>query len=133
MKTLELTSDVVFKAFMLSENTKNYKARLIHLITNIPEEDLRKAIYTSEELKVNNKNDKIYKTDIIVKVEKNIISIEMNKDKYEGLFIKNRIYASKLESEELESGESYLEIKRIVTINIDNFHMFSGNKVIYKL
>ena len=39
-KLLELTSDVVFKAFMISEKTNRYKARLISLITNIPESEL---------------------------------------------------------------------------------------------
>ena len=129
---LELTSDVVFKAFMLSDRTKNYKARLIHLITGIDEDELKNAFYTSEELKINNINDKVYKTDIVVRVKKNVISIEMNNRKYKGIFTKNRLYASKLESEELESGEDYLDIKKIITINIDNFHAFKGGKVVYK-
>ena len=76
MKTLELTSDVVFKAFMLSERTKNYKAKLIHLITGIDEEDLKNALYTSEELKLDQKDEKLYRTDIIVRVKKNIISMK---------------------------------------------------------
>ena len=59
----------------MSENTKHYKARLLHLITNIPEEDLINATYESNELPINNKNDKVYKTDIIVIINRNIISI----------------------------------------------------------
>ena len=93
---------------------------------------IKKAVYTSEELKVNQKNEKVYKTDIIVKVEKNIISIEMNKEASYGIFIKNSNYASKLRSEQLESGESYQEYKKVITINIDNFHTYKGNKIIYK-
>ena len=39
-RILELTNDIVFKAFMMSENTKEYKARLIHLIIGLNEKDL---------------------------------------------------------------------------------------------
>ena len=92
MKLLELTSDVVFKSFMMSEKTKEYKARLIHLITGIPESELLSATYQSIELPVKKKQDKVLKTDIIVNIEKSIISLEMNKDYYEGLFIKNNNY-----------------------------------------
>ena len=60
MKILELTSDVVFKAFMMSENTKDYKARLISLITGIDEKLLKNAVYRSVEFPISNKKDKIY-------------------------------------------------------------------------
>lgn len=66
MKLLELTSDVVFKSFMMSEKTKEYKARLIHLITGIPESELLNATYQSIELPVKKKQDKVLKTDIIL-------------------------------------------------------------------
>lgn len=132
MRLLELTSDTVFKAFMMSEKTNKYKARLIHLITNIPEDELLHATYTSEELPVNNKKDKIYKTDIIVRVNKHIVNIEMNKDYYEGLIIKNGTYTNKLGSEKYEKGQNYLETEQIIQINIDNFHKYKGNKLIYE-
>ena len=74
-KLLELTSDVVFKAFMISEKTNRYKARLISLITNIPESELLKAKYQSVELPVNNKKDKVYKTDIIVSIKNSILLV----------------------------------------------------------
>ena len=34
-KLLELTNDVIFKSFMLDEETNNYKAELINYITGI--------------------------------------------------------------------------------------------------
>lgn len=117
---------------MMSDNTKNYKARLIHLITGLPEEDLKEATYESTELAVNNKNDKVYKTDIIVKIDKHIINIEMNGNYYDGLLEKNGTYYHKLRSEQLSSGESYLNIKKVIQINIDNFTRFHGNKLVYE-
>lgn len=131
-KLLELTSDVVFKSFMMSDKTKDYKARLIHLITGLPEKELREAKYESIELPISNKKDKIYKTDIIVKIEKNIKNIEMNKEYYEGLITKNSSYYNKIRSEEFDKGMNYLEVKKVIQINIDNFTKYSGNKLIYK-
>lgn len=132
MKTLELTSDVVFKSFMLSDNTKNYKARLISLITSIDEEVLRKAKYTSQELKINNKQDKIFKTDIIAEIKNHMLNIEMNKEYYDGLFQKNTSYYSRIRSEELDSGEDYIDLKKIIQINLDDFHKYNGNKLVYE-
>ena len=132
MRLLELTSDTVFKAFMMSEKTINYKAKLIHLITDIPYEELLKATYTSEELPVGNKNNKTYKTDIIVRIDKHIINIEMNKNYYEGLFVKNASYTNKIGSEKYERGDDYLDIEQVIQINIDDFHKYSGNKLLYE-
>ena len=56
----------------------------------------------------------------------------MNKDYYEGLFIKNATYVNKLESEQFERGDSYLSCNKIIQINIDDFHKFKGNKLLYK-
>ena len=132
MRLLELTSDTVFKTFMMSEKTINYKAKLIHLITGIPESELLKATYTSEELPVSNKNNKTYKTDIIVRIDKHIINIEMNKNYYEGLFIKNASYTNKIGSEKYERGDDYLDIEQVIQINIDDFHKYRGNKLLYE-
>ncbi len=132
MKTLELTSDVVFKSFMMSEATNNYKARLIHLITGIDEDQLKQAIYESNELKTSNKKDKIYKTDIIVKVKGNILNIEMNGQNYKGLQNKNTGYFNKLQGEQFDRGDSYLSIQKVIQINIDHFRRFNGNQFVYK-
>ena len=132
MKTLELTSDVVFKSFMMSEKTKEYKAKLISLITGLPEEELKTATYESNELRVGNKKEKIYKTDIIMKIKNSIISIEMNKDYYEALMKKNYSYISKIRGELLERGEGYNSLIKVFQINIDDYHRFKGNKLIYE-
>ena len=132
MQTLKLTSDVVFKSFMMSKNTNNYKARLIHLITGIPESDLKKAIYQSVELPIDKNNQKVMKTDIITTIKNHILSIEMNKDYYETILKKNSNYISKVKAESLKSGESYKEQKQIIQINFDNYHIYKGEKIIYE-
>ena len=132
MQTLKLTSDVVFKSFMMSKNTNNYKARLIHLITGIPESDLKKAIYQSVELPIDKNNQKVMKTDIITTIKNHILSIEMNKDYYETILKKNSNYISKVKAESLKSGEDYKEQKQIIQINFDNYHIYKGEKIIYE-
>lgn len=131
-RILELTSDVVFKAFMMSEKTKEYKAKLIHLITGIEEEKLLEAEYVCKEFPANNKKNKIYKSDIVVNVENNILNIEMNKIYYKGLFEKNNTYMNKIRSESFTRGEDYLEIEKVIQINIDNFSHYKGDKIVYK-
>lgn len=133
VKILELTSDIVFKSFMLSEDTKEYTARLISLITKIPEKEiLKNAVFNNVELPVKNKIDKRYRTDIIITIVKNIINIEMNREYYDGLFSKNNAYISKLYSDQFDVGDSYTNISKIIGINIDNFSKFRGNKFVYK-
>lgn len=131
MEILKLTSDTMFKAFMLSENTKHFKAKFIHEITKIPEEDIINAIYTSEELKTTRKDEHTYRTDILVKIEGHIINIEMNETYYEGLFLKNHAYLEKINSEKYEKGESYINGIRVMQINIDDFNHYKGNKLLY--
>ena len=133
VKILELTSDIVFKSFVLSEDTKEYTARLISLITKIPEKEiLKNAVFNNVELSVKNKSDKRYRTDIIITIVKNIINIEMNREYYDGLFSKNNAYISKLYSDQFDVGDSYTNISKIIGINIDNFSKFRGNKFVYK-
>lgn len=133
VKILELTSDIVFKSFMLSEDTKEYTARLISLITKIPEKEiLKNAVFNNVELPVKNKSNKRYRTDIIITIVKNIINIEMNREYYDGLFSKNNAYISKLYSDQFDVGDSYTNISKIIGINIDNFNKFRGNKFVYK-
>ena len=127
-RVLELTSDVVFKSFMLSEETKEYSARLISLITKIPEEELKNAVFNNIEIPIRNKKDKRYKADIIITVMKNIINIEMNKEYYEGIFSKNNAYTSRIYGDQFDIGDNYIKIKKIIGINIDNFSRFKGNK-----
>ena len=44
MRLLELTSDVVFKAFMLSNKNNLYKSKLLSVITKIPEKEFLKHL-----------------------------------------------------------------------------------------
>ena len=56
----------------------------------------------------------------------------MNKQYYEDAIIKNSNYRSKIISESLKSGESYIDQKQVIQINFDNYHIYSGSKIIYE-
>ena len=61
-KLLELTSDVVFKSFMTSDNTLEYKALLLSEITGIPKEVFLKASYIAKELIPRHHQSKPFRT-----------------------------------------------------------------------
>lgn len=78
-KLLTLTSDVIFKNFFMNENTIEYTAEFINLITGIPKEEImKKAVFENIELPIINKNSKRYKCDIIIGIAKQLINLEMN-------------------------------------------------------
>ena len=131
IKILEPTSDTVFKAFMMSKKTNRCKARMIHLITGIDEGLLKNADYQSIELPVPYKESKVYKTDVIVKVDKHLLSIEMNQAYYSGLPKKNAQYLKKVAGESYEKGETY-DDRMIIQLNFDCYDQYKRNKLIYR-
>ncbi len=131
LKVLELTSDVIFKAFMMSKHTNRLKARMIHLVTGIDEELLLHAEYQSVELPVKNKRDKVYRTDIVVKIDKHILNIEMNADYYPEYKVKNSRYMNVIASESFETGEKY-DNRFVIQINIDDFDAYGLDELIYE-
>ena len=56
----------------------------------------------------------------------------MNKDYYDGLFLKNSAYAHKISASMYNVGDDFSSEFRIYQINFDNFTRFKGNKEIYK-
>lgn len=133
VRILELTSDPIFKAFMMSEDTREYTAKLINLITGIPRDEILKhSIFNNVEIPVRNKKDKRYRTDIIITVLNNIINIEMNREYYDGLLSKNDSYKSRIYGDQFDVGDNYIEAKKIISINIDEFSHFKSKKFLYK-
>ena len=134
VKMLELTSDVVFKAFMISEKTKEYKAKLLSEITKIPEEVLIDAKYITKELNPKNKNAKIYRTDIFVEIkDRTTLILEMNNDKYKDVITKTLHYSFRTISESLDRSSNYNDTIRHIEINFNNFSLDKSNRVIKRL
>lgn len=128
-----LTSDVIFKSFMLDDDVKEYKAELINLITGIPKIDiLNNSVYINNELPIRDKHDKRYRCDIILKISNNIINIEMNNQYYKGLIEKNNSYTFRILGDRFDTGEDYITTKKVFQINIDNYEIYPESKLLYK-
>ncbi len=125
--------DPIFKAIFTGEDTKEYVARIINIITEIPyEEIINNMVILNNEITVNNKKDKKMRTDLLVSIEHHLVNIELNKDYYDGLIEKNNAYQTKILGEQFESGKDYKDIKCVVQINFDNFEIFKTEEEIHK-
>ena len=125
--------DFIFKSVMLDPESKDYLIGYINMVTKLPIEIIKKNIKIENiEHTVDNKNDRRLKSDIIVSVGKLYINIEMNKDYYDGLFLKNTAYTQKIASTMYNVGEDFDSENKIYQINFDNFDYFEDNQEIYE-
>ncbi len=128
------TFDPVFKEVFTSPDCHNFVCTLISLLTKIDLNFLKKHLKViNSNLPREKVNEKASETDVLLSVEGHIINIEMNKDYYEGLFIKNDLYQHKVISRVLKKGDTYIELKRVIQINIDNFSRFQKEISEFKL
>lgn len=134
-KNIELipgTYDFMFKAIMLDKDNKDYLIGIISHVTGINKENLKDVQVQNVEHTVNNKKDKKLRSDVIVSIGNNIINLEMNKDYYDGVFLKNDAYMHKISSSLYKEKEDYIDVKKVIQINFNNFDKFKKNKEIYK-
>ena len=131
-KLMQATYDCIFKAVMLDPSTREYLKQLIHYVTNIPLRYLDNMTVQNVEHIVDNKKDKKMKSDIIVSVGNKKINVEMNREYYKGLFIRNSGYLHKIGSGLYKEDEDYIDVGEVIQINFDKFHHFGKNKEIYE-
>lgn len=130
-KIIEATFDPVFKALLSDENCREYLADLIHMCTKIPKEEIiRNVIIKNSELMNNKSKEKRKTADLIVEVTRNIIILEMNREKYDGWMQKDISYQNKVSSEQFLRGEEYTDELKVIEINFNNFHMFDERPII---
>ena len=123
--------DIVFKSVLRAPRCRDYLIELIHIITHISKEEMKKnlRIENSEHL-VSHTKEKRKVSDMIVSIENNIINLEMNQEYYEGLLKKNEDYLFKLASESIHVGESYSYQKRVIQINFDHFWKYDHRTIV---
>ena len=130
-KIIEATFDPVFKALLSDEKCKEYLADLIHMCTKIPKEEIiNNVVIKNSELMNNKALEKRKTADLIVEVTKNIIILEMNREKYDGWMQKDITYQNKVSAEQFLKGEEYTEEKKIIEINFNKFHIFDERPII---
>jgi len=130
-KIIEATFDPVFKALLSDEKCKEYLADLIHMCTKIPKKEIiNNVVIKNSELMNNKALEKRKMSDLIVEVTRNIIILEMNREKYDGWMQKDITYQNKVSAEQFLKGEEYTDEKKIIEINFNNFHMFDNRPII---
>lgn len=120
--------DKAFKSIMQDEKCKCYLIDIINELTKLPKEYVDKnLIFKNNELPVKYLEEKQKITDLVVEIEDTIINIEMNNSYYKGLIERNEIYLNELRK--IGIGEKYIDIPRVIQINIDNFNRFRGKTI----
>ena len=134
-KSIKLTKpllcyDVIFKAVFTGN--ENILAKMISDITGMDYKLLENNItLESNELSISKNNEKAKRCDFVIKVGKdNIINIELNRQSYTGLIVRNLSYIFNIFSTNFMKGEKYNDNLIVTQINIDAFD--STNKVLSK-
>ena len=119
-EVLPATQDIVFKNLMI--NSHLFLSIILEHFLGIDKEIIRKNMHLENtELPVSNAKEKKKVTDIIVRVERNVVNLEMNASYYEGLINRNIDYILKGKTEANFSGENYDDSYIGIQINFENF------------
>ena len=117
-EVLPATQDIVFKNLMI--NSHLFLSIILEHFLGIDKEIIRKNMHLENtELPVSNAKEKKKVTDIIVRVERNVVNLEMNASYYEGLINRNIDYILKGKTEANFSGENYDDSYIGIQINFD--------------
>ena len=123
-------NDKLFKAFFTSIEARGMVSSFLSAITHLPKEKFLNATYVGgEEPPTKNKEEKVKKTDIIVKVDSNNrIIVEMNQNDNTNIMDKNVRYAFSLIDRTTKEGENINS--NVLLLNIDNFNKYHTDKPI---
>ena len=97
---------------------------MISDITNIDYTTLKNNItLKTNEIPIDNLDEKYKKTDFILEIGNNtLFNLELNKNNYEGLKIKNLSYVFKLYATKTKKGSKYNPNLRVGQVNINCYH-----------
>lgn len=127
-KVIPATFDEMFKEVM--KGCPNYLADILYQIIGFDKEMiLNNMVIQDTEHRISHILEKRKKSDVIVRIDENIINLEMNPEFYNGLYEKNEAYMRRLGSEMIKITEDY-ENRKIIQINFDDFTPFDERVVI---
>lgn len=128
-EVLPATEDVVFKNLIME--SPNYLIIISEYFLGIDKEIIRKNMHLENTiLPVSNAKEKKKVTDIIVRVERNVVNLEMNASYYEGLINRNIDYILKGKTEANFSGENYDDNYIGIQINFDLDWQYDDREII---
>lgn len=130
---LDLRYDFVFKEIFSRKSCRPYLATIINICTGIDKAYLLKnMVLSNTNIPIHSSKEKRSSSDILVKIDKGFINLEMNRTLTEELINKNNYYINQYRVREYEVGEKFVSRKVYIQINIDNYQRFKKeNKFIY--
>ena len=128
-EVLPATKDVVFKNLMI--NSHMFLSIILEHFLCIDKKVIEKNMYLENtELPVSNAKEQRKVTDIMVRVGRNVINLEMNAKNYLGLVDRNVKYITKAFSELSLSGEGYEDANIAIQINFDLDWQYDDREII---
>ena len=122
---MSLKVDYVFKRVFGSNGNESMLKDLLEAILEIKIEEI---IIQNPEIPRNIKDSKIGVLDVRAKVnDEKIIEIEMQIKDQNNIDKRSTQYLTKIYSDQLKEGQTYIEAKKVVAINILNFNYYKRN------
>ena len=123
-KIVKLKLDLIFKRVFGTEEHKNWLANLVANLLDIPLESIENIEIQNTEIVPDYLNQKFSRLDFRVRVNDEIINIELQVHFEEVYAERTLYYWSKLYSEQLKVKDAYGDAEKTVCINILNFNLF---------
>ena len=128
-EVLPATEDIIFKNLIM--RSREFLIIILEHFLGIDKEIIRKNLHLENTtLPVSNAKEKKKVTDIIVRVEKNVVNLEMNASYYKGLINRNIDYILKGKTEANFSGENYDDNYIGIQINFDLDWQYDDREII---
>lgn len=109
--------DVIFKK-IFTEN-KDMLHEFLADVLEIPSESIKDIVITNPELPPETTDGKFSRLDLNLKVDNSLMNVEIQVKGDNDYRDRTLFYWAKLYTSELKSGETYGQLKKTVTINID--------------
>ena len=123
-KIVKLKLDLIFKRVFGTEEHKNWLANLVANLLDIPLESIENIEIQNTEIVPDYLNQKFSRLDFRVKLNDEIINIELQVHFEEDYAERTLYYWSKLYSEQLKVKDAYGDAEKTICINILNFNLF---------
>ena len=120
---LSLKFDIIFKMFFVRHQT--LLKSFVSAILDIPMDNIRELVVTNPELPPEDQTAKGVRLDICLKLNNQVIDIEIQVHKYHDFKDRILFYWAKLFTTMLKSGEDYGMLKPAIAISVVDFSLFS--------
>ena len=122
---MQLTVDYAFKRVFGKNGNESILKDFLESILNI---EIKNITIQNPEIPKNMKDVKIGVLDVRAELNGNeIIEVEMQVQDQHNIDKRSPTYLTKIYSDQLQEGEQYIEVKKVVVINILNFNYYKRN------